>query len=45
MSGDSLLAITIKTAIFLALLAGMLIKVPSALKNWSICSLIGTSIE
>jgi hypothetical protein len=29
----------------LAGLTGMLIKVPSGRKNWSICSLIGVSVE
>jgi len=44
-SGDSLLAMNSKTAIFLEAFAGMLINVPSGRKNWSICSLIGVSIK
>ena len=44
-SGDSLLAMNFKTAIFLVALAGIFINVPSGRKNWSICSLMGVSIK
>jgi hypothetical protein len=34
-----------RTAIFLADLTGMEINVPSGLKNWSICSVMRTSVK
>ena len=44
MVGDSSWAMWSRTAIFLADLTGMEISVPSGLKNWSICSVMGLSL-
>ena len=43
-SGERSAAIWRRTASFLASFTGMLIKVPSGLKNWSICSVMGLSV-
>ena len=42
--GDSSWAMRYRTAIFLADLTGIAISVPSGLKNWSICSVMGLSL-
>ena len=44
MVGDRSWAMWSRTAIFLADLTGMEISVPSGLKNWSICSVMGLSL-
>ena len=44
-SGESSEAMWRRTASFLGSFTGMLMSVPSGRKNWSICSVMGISVE